>query len=132
MDRELFNILSRHEALTDEELDEKRKEMMGEGWDKLDDEWENMVEFSYNMGQYDEVLAIEELGATTTIVIVVVDRDDVEEPDLEDDKLLESMMRQKNYVGEIARIIKVEESVWLDNAGTNPQDEQAINIAVWT
>lgn len=131
MDRELFNILSRHEALNDEQLDSKRMEMVGEGLGELSSEWFNMVEFSYNIGQYEEVLSIDELGATTSIIIVCLDKDDIDDPFLEDEELLESMMKQTDYVGEIARIIKIDDSVHLDSAGIHPRREDQVSIEVW-
>lgn len=132
MDEDLWQAITGKEALDEEELDSKRKEMLGVGWDELEEEWENMVKFSYNMAQYDEVLSIEELGAATSIVIVVLDMNDIEEPGIEDEQLLRSMASQSNYVGEIARYMMCEDEITLSSAGTVDGREGSVQLEVWT
>lgn len=132
MDEDLWQAITGKEALDEEELDSKRKEMLGVGWDDLDEEWKNMVKVSYNIGEYEDVLGVEELGATTSIIIVVLDMNDVEEPGLTDEQLLRSMASQTNYVGEIARYVMHEEDVSLSAAGTVDGRDGSVQLEVWT
>lgn len=132
MNEDLWQAITGKEPLSKKELNSKRIEMMGLGWDELDEEWENMVKFSYNIAQYDEVLSVEELGATTSIVIVVLDISDVKEPNIVDKELLKSMASQTNYVGEIARYVTHEEDVALAGAKAPEDRDGTVEVDVWT
>lgn len=132
MDKDLWEAITSKQPLDDEELDNIRKDMLGVGLDDLDDEWRNMVGFSYNIAQYDEVKSVEELGAATSIVIVVFDEDDIEKPRLENENLLYSMARQPDYIGEIARFVLVEKELRLNSAGKVDGREGTIQIEVFT
>jgi hypothetical protein len=132
MDKDLWEAITSKQPLDDEELDNIRKDMLGVGLDDLDDGWRNMVDFSYNIAQYDEVKSVEELGAATSIVIVVFDEDDIEKPRLENENLLYSMARQPDYIGEIARFVLVEKELRLNSAGKVDGREGTIQIEVFT
>jgi hypothetical protein len=132
MDRQLFEVVTGGKWLTDDELDDKRREMMGEGIDKLDEEWMDMLRFSYQMHQFDVLKSVEELGATTTIIILVFEADDIDEPDKTDHELLKSMQRQCGDVGKIARYIELDDSLSLDGAGRLNIREDCIGLYIWT
>lgn len=132
MDRILFEEVTGGKWLTDEELDTKRKEMMGVGLDELEEEWMDMLRFSYQMHQFDVLKSVEELGATTTVIILVFSEDDIEEPDKTDDELLKSMQHQRGEVGKIARYIELDDSVTPDSAGRMERRDGYIAVHVWT
>jgi len=132
MNEELWQTVTGKEPLTEDELDSKRKSTIGEGLDELDDIWMNLLKFQYNMEQYDELLDIHELGATTSIAILFIHSDDVDEPQLIDEELAESMITQDGYVGEIMRYIRLDESLDIDWAGQSEIVEGAIEVGVWT
>lgn len=130
MNRNLFNEITSLEALTTEEIASIYKERTGKDLDELGDEWFSMVEFEFNIEQYDEHVAVNELGAGTAIVIVKLRKRDVEQPFLSDQNLLDSMAVQMDYIGEIARFIKCDESLRFDSAGEAQYDEDIIELSV--
>lgn len=132
MDRKLFELVTDGNWLTEFELDAKRREMVGEGLDELDEEWMDMLRFSYQMHQFDVLKSVEELGATTTIIILVFSECDIEEPDKTDRELLKSMQRQDDDVGKIARYIELDDSLDLDGAGRMDRREDYIGLYIWT
>lgn len=132
MDEELWQTVTGKEPLTDNELDSRRKEMIGEGLDELEDIWMNLLKFQYNMEQYDELLDIHELGATTTIAILFIHSDHVDEPQLVDGELAQSMRTQDDYVGEIMRYIELDDSLEIDWAGQSETVKGAVEVGVWT
>lgn len=132
MDRKLFELVTGGEWLTEDELDQKRREMMGEELDALDKEWMDMLRFSYQMHQFKIIRSVEELGATTTIIILVFSEDVIDEPDKTDRELLKSMQRQEGDVGKIARLIELDSSLSLDGAGRMERREGYIGLYVWT
>lgn len=132
MNKELFKEITGQKPMTEEELNNKRKEMVGEGLDELDDEYMNMLEVTYNIANIDEVVAVEELGAATTVIIVVLDKDDVVKPHKEDNELLESMKQQDNYVSDVALYMSEDNDVNIQTAGTVPARDNTVQIEAWT
>lgn len=132
MDRQLFETVTDKEWLSDEELDEKRQEMTGEGLEALGYEWEDMLRFSYQMDEFDVLKFVGELGAATTIIILTFDEEDIDEPDKEGQELLESMQRQGGEVGQIARYIELDDSLDLEAAGRSESAEDTVVLQIWT
>lgn len=132
MNQELYEEQTDEDWLSRDEMDEMRRERLGAGMDEVEEEWMNLVRFSYQMEVCDVVEWVEELGATTTIAIVVVSAEDVDEPDKEDQELLESMMKQDNQVAGIATVVDEDESLSLAAAGWHPRKDDYVSIEVWT
>ena len=132
MDRKLFEAVTGGKWLTEDELDAKRRKIMGEGLDEMGDEWMHMLRFSYQMHQFDALSSVDELGATTTVIILVFSEDVIDEPDKTDEELLKSMQRQDDEVGKIARYIELDYSLDLDGAGRLDRREEYIGLYIWT
>lgn len=130
MDMELFEAITGHDAFSAEELDSKRRERIGEGLDELGQEWYSMLQFEYQMEDFDSIRQVVEFGATTTTVCLYFHVDDIAEPHLEDQALLDSMMRHKGEIGQISRYIHLDDSLVLDAAGKVPDDDNLIVLYV--
>jgi len=131
MNEQIWQEVTGKEPLTEEELDKKRKEIIGEGLDGLDDEWLDLLKFIYNIGEYEKLPIAEELGATTTIAIVPLPVEDVDSPDLNNQKLFGTMLMQENYVGEVARYIHEDDSISFHSATKARKRDGIVELAVW-
>lgn len=132
MDKELFEAMTEKEWLSRDELDSMRKKRLGEGLDEMGEEWLPLLRFSYQMEQFDILHHVGELGATTTIVILGFNEDDIDEPDLEDDELLRSMMCQDGEIGTITRYVELDPTLRVEGLGRSQHQDGVIVMHVWT
>lgn len=130
MNEQVWKAISRHDPLTEEEISNKRDELLDAPYNELEGSYKRLVQFTHNINQYDRVAIIGKAMKPMGVAILKFDKSDIRKPELTDEELLISIASQANYAGEVARIVTHDDSLGIHSGAESEILDGSVTLGI--